>query len=279
MNYIRHLNQVLESFTSDRRIIPRHISMYMALFFLWNKFKFPATIYFARGELMPLSKIGSMRYYHLTLHELDEWGYIHYQPSKSMYKASCVTIIACCNSATSGETCSATSTATSGATSTETSTATRTATSSDSSTGTCSATTSEAIKINTNKTVLNTINNQKTIENLREHARDAHPAPIDNEVQSTRNAAGEKRQRFQKPTLEELENYFQSREGPVEEAQRFFNHFESNGWRVGGKSPMKDWKAAVRNWLLNSNKYQRNHAVGRDNPLATLNDKDYGEPL
>ncbi|WP_439185411.1 hypothetical protein [Carboxylicivirga taeanensis] len=263
MNYIRHLNQVLESFTMDKRIIPRHISMYMALFFLWNKFKFPETIYFARGELMPLSKIGSMRYYHLTLHELDEWGYISYQPSKSMYKASCVTIIACCNSATSGETCSATSAATSGA----------------SSTGTCSATTSEAIKINTNKTVLNTINNQKTPENLSEHARDAHPAPIDNEVQATRNAAGEKRQRFQKPTLDELENYFQSREGPVEEAQRFFNHFESNGWRVGGKSPMKDWKAAARNWLLNRNKYQRIRAMGRDNPLATSNDKDYGEPL
>jgi hypothetical protein len=275
MNYIRHLNQVLENFMRDKRIIPRHISMYMALFFLWNKFKFPATIYFARSELMPLSKIGSMRYYHLTLHELDEWGYISYQPSKSMYKASCVTIIACCNSATS----CATSTATSGAGSTETSTATRTGTCSDSSTGTCPATTGEAIKINTNKTVLNTINNQKTIENLSEHARDAHPTTIDKEVQATQNTPAEKRQRFQKPTLDELESYFQSREGPVEEAQRFFNHFESNGWRVGGKSPMKDWKAAVRNWLLNSNKYQCNQLQQRDNPLATSNDKDYGEPL
>jgi hypothetical protein len=42
---------------------------------------------------------------------------------------------------------------------------------------------------------------------------------------------------------------------------------------------MKDWKAAVRNWILNINKYQRSKAVSTENPLSTGNDKDYGEPL
>jgi hypothetical protein len=27
----------------------------------------------------------------------------------------------------------------------------------------------------------------------------------------------------------------------------WFDHFEANGWRVGGKAPMKDWRAALRN--------------------------------
>lgn len=27
----------------------------------------------------------------------------------------------------------------------------------------------------------------------------------------------------------------------------WFDHFESNGWRVSGKAPMKDWQAALRN--------------------------------
>lgn len=27
----------------------------------------------------------------------------------------------------------------------------------------------------------------------------------------------------------------------------WFDHFESNGWRVSGKTPMKDWRAALRN--------------------------------
>lgn len=36
---------------------------------------------------------------------------------------------------------------------------------------------------------------------------------------------------------------------PVEsaEAQKFFDHYESNGWRIG-RNPMQDWKAAARNW-------------------------------
>ena len=35
------------------------------------------------------------------------------------------------------------------------------------------------------------------------------------------------------------------------EAEKFMNHYTSNGWLIGGKSPMKDWKASVRNWLIN----------------------------
>ena len=74
-----------------------------------------------------------------------------------------------------------------------------------------------------------------------------------------------------------MQDYFEDREAPPEEAQRFLNHFESNSWKVGGKSPMKDWKAAVRNWILNIQKYQRGKAEQEQNPLSTLNDKDYGE--
>ena len=32
-------------------------------------------------------------------------------------------------------------------------------------------------------------------------------------------------------------------------AGRFVNHFASNGWRVGGKARMVDWRAAFRNWM------------------------------
>ena len=34
------------------------------------------------------------------------------------------------------------------------------------------------------------------------------------------------------------------------EAARFYDHYESNGWKVG-KNPMKDWKATIRNWERN----------------------------
>lgn len=56
--------------------------------------------------------------------------------------------------------------------------------------------------------------------------------------------------KFQKPNLEDIENYCLERKNYVD-ANKFFNYYESNGWRVG-KNPMKDWKAAVRNWEQNS---------------------------
>jgi uncharacterized protein YdaU (DUF1376 family) len=40
------------------------------------------------------------------------------------------------------------------------------------------------------------------------------------------------------------------------EAQKFFNYYESNGWKVG-KNPMKNWKAAANNWITNSNTYAK----------------------
>ena len=52
--------------------------------------------------------------------------------------------------------------------------------------------------------------------------------------------------RFVKPTLEDIKAYCQERKNSVN-AERFFDYYESNGWKVG-KNPMKDWKAAVRTW-------------------------------
>ena len=52
--------------------------------------------------------------------------------------------------------------------------------------------------------------------------------------------------RFQKPTIEEIREYCLEK-GYNVDAEQFFDFYESKGWLVG-KSPMKDWKAAVRTW-------------------------------
>jgi hypothetical protein len=57
--------------------------------------------------------------------------------------------------------------------------------------------------------------------------------------------------RFIKPTPQELIEYFESKGSDRDQAERFFNHYESNGWKVGRNS-MKSWKAAVSNWLKNN---------------------------
>ena len=55
--------------------------------------------------------------------------------------------------------------------------------------------------------------------------------------------------RFVKPKVEEIDAYCKERNNSVD-AQQFFDYYESKGWKVG-KSPMKDWKSAVRTWERN----------------------------
>ena len=63
-----------------------------------------------------------------------------------------------------------------------------------------------------------------------------------------------------RPTLAEVQVYAatlpaSSAEAPAE-AAAFFDHFESNGWRVGGKTPMVNWQAAFRGWLRRRPQFQ-----------------------
>ena len=57
--------------------------------------------------------------------------------------------------------------------------------------------------------------------------------------------------RFTPPTVEEVRAYCKERHNNVD-AEQFVDHYTSNGWMVGGKSKMKDWKASVRTWEKNN---------------------------
>ena len=57
--------------------------------------------------------------------------------------------------------------------------------------------------------------------------------------------------RFVKPSLTEVMEYCQSRNNAID-AQAFLDFYESKGWLIG-KTPMKDWKAAVRTWERRDN--------------------------
>ncbi|MGG7074350.1 phage replisome organizer N-terminal domain-containing protein [Campylobacter sp. 9BO] len=62
-----------------------------------------------------------------------------------------------------------------------------------------------------------------------------------------------KPKRFVKPTLDELNAYKQEQALNVD-CENFYNFYESKGWLVG-KSPMKDWRAAMRNWSKNEGRF------------------------
>jgi len=62
------------------------------------------------------------------------------------------------------------------------------------------------------------------------------------------NASKEKKPtRFVRPTVEQVRAYCAENHYQVNAAE-FVDFYESKGWVVG-KSPMKDWKAAVRTWV------------------------------
>ena len=84
------------------------------------------------------------------------------------------------------------------------------------------------------------------------------------------------------PKLEEVKKYFSSQNTEEIEGERFFNHFQSNGWLVGGKSKMYNWQAAANNWILNLQSFKPVQ-IAFSNPvpgnLKTSNQKQYDEPL
>lgn len=70
--------------------------------------------------------------------------------------------------------------------------------------------------------------------------------------------------RFHPPDVEEVKDYFiekcdtdeQERKWAVQQAERFYAYYESNGWRVG-RNPMKNWKAAASGWISRDREQQR----------------------
>ncbi len=88
MNYIKQLNAAFQLIVDDSRLNPTHVSLYMALFQLWNITRFSKVFYINRQEVMQLSKIGSKSTYHRCLTDLTNWKYIEYLPSHNMYKGS-----------------------------------------------------------------------------------------------------------------------------------------------------------------------------------------------
>lgn len=68
------------------------------------------------------------------------------------------------------------------------------------------------------------------------------------------NIQKKKPRRFVSPTVEEVVAYARSIAFNFD-GESFVDYYTAKGWLVG-KSPMKDWRAAVRTWKKNAKKYE-----------------------
>ncbi len=315
MNYIKHLTGFFEKVSADYDLNPTHISLYMAIFQLWNQNRFQNPISISRDELMRISKIASTATYHKCMKDLTEREYVIYKPSFNPFKGS---ILEVCNLDFY----------------------------------TKPVPKKELKKHATNSKndqVIEQVNEQLTKQALNKHQTSSKHVPYINNINNTniinlakqeisknekkinftnsifeevqesdlkvekekqKKLREKKKKNFEnnlvdndlssraqsrppKPTLEEAQIYFLEKNFTEIEAQRFFNYFESNGWLVGGRTKMKDWKAAARNWMLNAKKFSKNdnsssalsvRAESRTinlnpNHLHVTNQKNYGEAL
>lgn len=71
-----------------------------------------------------------------------------------------------------------------------------------------------------------------------------------------------KRKVFSVPSVEDVMAYAESIGHPEFNANKFINYYDSKAWKVG-KSPMKDWNAAVRNWILMDEEREKERSEGR----------------
>lgn len=82
---------------------------------------------------------------------------------------------------------------------------------------------------------------------------------------------------------QEVIDFFIEKDWPVVEAEKFYNHYEAVGWKLGGKVLIENWKAVSQNWILRADELEIGSLSKRNRPsgenLKTINEKNYGKPL
>jgi hypothetical protein len=92
MEQFNLLSGFLGKAARDSRLLPTHISLYMAMLSTWEQSRFNIPFRITRKELMRLSKLASTATYHKCLKDLIGYGYINYEPSYNHYLGSRISL-------------------------------------------------------------------------------------------------------------------------------------------------------------------------------------------
>jgi hypothetical protein len=276
MNYIKHLTGFFDRIVQDRNLNPTHISLYIALFQFWNVNRFQNPISITRDEVMRISKICSKATYHKCMRELNEKGYIKYEPSFNPFKGSMVILF---NFSEDLKPVQKRVSNTEKILSNTEQVLNKQRTSDETST-------EQALVPSINYINKTNISNDLNLDEQTQNFGIEDLISKKETTQEKEKSSAKKEKEFvtssavEKPTIENVKIFFQENIFPELEANKFFNYFSSNGWLVGGKTPMVNWQAAAKNWMLNANKFNSIEPKSdRAKHLNTTTDKDYSEPL
>lgn len=93
MAEIKELTKFYEAIQNNPRIGPSHISLYMALFHLYNLNGYSNPFHISRKTVMEIAKIGGFATFHKCIKDLNEFGYIQYSPSYNSAIQSQVSLV------------------------------------------------------------------------------------------------------------------------------------------------------------------------------------------
>lgn len=269
---------------------PPAISVYMAIFQIWNHNRFKSPIYATRDELMYASKISSTATYHKCIKLLVQKEYIEYTPSYSSYTRTSIIIHALDNYTKSN------------AKQVQKLNPTHSKSKKDTEQGNEQPTKQlleqgreqprePLYNIDNNKHIKtiykhNKTANNKLFDSAHEQKNEREKISIEKNIEKKDAPGGADDKNTIPPVWDRVFEFFISKSSSRIEAEKFFNHYSSNGWKVGGKTKMKDWHASARNWILNTNNYKpknNSHPERVEGPkpnhLHTNQDKNYAEPL
>ena len=222
VNYIKHQKAVFEKMAEDD-LSPLHISMYNALFYIWNDSMFDSELNIHRNEIMNFSKIKNVTTYTNTLRDLERLGYLKYMPSHNPLKCSKVTMYTFGHS---GVTTTVTTTVQSGGNTT----------------------------VHTDATLYKLLN-LETIKLLNDNA-DLVNLKLETWIKDSM-----KTDKYAKRTIENAIAYFNENGYTKEGAEKFFNYYDVAGWKDSKGKEVKNWKQKAQAiWFKDEYKETALHA-------------------
>ena len=296
MNYIRHLNAFFfQHVKHDKRLTANHVSLYLSLFQFWNCNRFQNPFYIKREDVMSINGIGSRNTYMKCMKELHQFGYIFYVPGTNKFQKSKVHIAKLEDKkdpllkqlelfepkhpANDGDDKGDITSSKPGPvnpTGTGPNVVTYVAQN--------RAGTGPKYEPGTGSNMSLLIKHK--LINEREKEKALPPAEkifLKNEITATAVSRPGTEKIFTRPEITQVLSFFKKNNYADLEAKKFFNHYQANGWLVGGTTPMNDWPSSAHKWMLNVEKFEsRAHQKVQQAFSAKTNytnEKNFFEPL
>ena len=81
MDQFKPLSEFFNAIAGDPRISITHIGIYAALLQYWSEHQFENPVHVFSYEVMSIAKISASTTYHKIIRDLNDYGYIKYEPS------------------------------------------------------------------------------------------------------------------------------------------------------------------------------------------------------